>query len=105
MKGGQRVAELLEDVSQVESPPRIEGRHMIMLLSPKSAAGGQKKQKDDSGKKEEADEALANLAKSSSTGFGELAKFRLAASLAQKGDKAEATKYSSSGLLLKVNLH
>ena len=49
-----RVAELLEDVSQVESPPRIEGRHMIMLLSPKSAAGGGAKKKEGAAKKEEA---------------------------------------------------
>ena len=32
-----RVAQELDDISQVESPPRIEGRHMIMLLSPRSA--------------------------------------------------------------------
>ncbi len=44
------------------------------------------------GKKDEAADALATLAKESSTGFGALAKFRLAADLAQKGNMAEATK-------------
>jgi translation initiation factor IF-3 len=34
-----RVAGELDDVAQVESPPRIEGRHMIMLLAPRSGAG------------------------------------------------------------------
>jgi translation initiation factor IF-3 len=33
-----RVAAALEDIGVVESPPRIEGRHMIMLLSPKAGA-------------------------------------------------------------------
>ncbi|NNE44589.1 MAG: translation initiation factor IF-3 [Gemmatimonadetes bacterium] len=58
----KRVAALLEDVSQVESPPRIEGRHMIMLLSPKSAAGGQKKQPK--GDKPKADKPKSDKPKS-----------------------------------------
>lgn len=44
------------------------------------------------GKKEDADEALTKLANENSAGFGALAKFRVAASLAQKGEKAEAIK-------------
>jgi translation initiation factor IF-3 len=37
-----RVAEELVDVAVVESPPKMEGRHMIMLLSPKSVSGKKK---------------------------------------------------------------
>jgi translation initiation factor IF-3 len=39
-----RVAEELSDVGNVETAPRMEGRHMLMLLSPKS--GGAKKRKE-----------------------------------------------------------
>jgi translation initiation factor IF-3 len=38
-----RVAKELDDISMIESPPRIEGRHMIMLLSPRSGQGPPKK--------------------------------------------------------------
>jgi translation initiation factor IF-3 len=34
-----RVAEQLADVANVETPPRMEGRHMLMLLAPKPGAG------------------------------------------------------------------
>jgi len=34
-----RVAELLDDVGTVETPPRMEGRHMLMLLTPRPSAG------------------------------------------------------------------
>ncbi|MEM7427040.1 MAG: tetratricopeptide repeat protein [Pseudomonadota bacterium] len=44
------------------------------------------------GKKEEADDALATLAKENTTGFGALAKFRLAADLGQQGKTADAIK-------------
>jgi len=37
-----RVAQELSDVALVESPPKMEGRHMIMLLSPKSSTGKKK---------------------------------------------------------------
>ena len=37
------VAEQLADISLVESAPRIEGRHMIMLLSPKGSGAAKKK--------------------------------------------------------------
>jgi len=40
-----RLAEELSDVANVETPPRMEGRHMLMLLAPKPSAGGQKKAK------------------------------------------------------------
>jgi translation initiation factor IF-3 len=46
-----RVAAELDDVATVESPPRMEGRFMIMLLSPKASVG----KKPRSGK----DEALS----------------------------------------------
>jgi translation initiation factor IF-3 len=46
-----KVAAALEDVSTIESPPRIEGRHMIMLLSPKGHAG--KKKSDAPGEESE----------------------------------------------------
>ena len=39
-----RVAEELADVANVETPPRMEGRHMLMLLAPKPGAA-QKKSK------------------------------------------------------------
>ncbi|GJM45280.1 MAG: translation initiation factor IF-3 [Gemmatimonadota bacterium] len=38
-----RVAQSLEDIANVETPPRMEGRHMLMLLAPKP--GLLKKQK------------------------------------------------------------
>lgn len=34
-----RLAEELSDVANVETPPRMEGRHMLMLLAPKPGAG------------------------------------------------------------------
>jgi translation initiation factor IF-3 len=34
----ERVAKELEDVANVETPPRMEGRHMLMLLSPKPSS-------------------------------------------------------------------
>jgi translation initiation factor IF-3 len=34
-----RLAEELADVANVETPPRMEGRHMLMLLAPKPSAG------------------------------------------------------------------
>ena len=34
-----RVAKELEDVGTVETVPRMEGRHMLMLMAPKSGAG------------------------------------------------------------------
>jgi translation initiation factor IF-3 len=37
-----KVSTELSDVCVVESPPKIEGRHMIMLLAPKSPAGKKK---------------------------------------------------------------
>jgi translation initiation factor IF-3 len=37
-----KVSEELNDVSVVEAPPRIEGRHMIMLLTPKASSGKKK---------------------------------------------------------------
>jgi translation initiation factor IF-3 len=49
-----RVAAELDDVSMVESPPRMEGRFMLMLLSPKGGGGpAAKKTKD------EKDEAIS----------------------------------------------
>jgi translation initiation factor IF-3 len=33
-----RVAEELDEVGTVETPPRMEGRHMLMLLAPKAGA-------------------------------------------------------------------
>jgi translation initiation factor IF-3 len=37
-----RVAEELSDVGTVETPPRMEGRHMLMLMAPKSGAAKKK---------------------------------------------------------------
>jgi translation initiation factor IF-3 len=37
-----RVAEELADVANVETPPRMEGRHMLMLLSPKPGTAPRK---------------------------------------------------------------
>ncbi len=45
-----RLAKELEDVAMVESPPRMEGRFMLMLLSPKASVG-----KKPRGAKEEGD--------------------------------------------------
>jgi translation initiation factor IF-3 len=49
-----RLAKELEDVAMVESPPRMEGRFMLMLLSPKASVG-----KKPRGLKEDADSAAA----------------------------------------------
>ena len=38
----QKVAAELDDISMVESPPRIEGRHMIMLLAPRAQTAQKK---------------------------------------------------------------
>ena len=37
-----RVADELADVANVETPPRMEGRHMLMLLAPKPSTGAKK---------------------------------------------------------------
>ncbi|MEZ5065135.1 MAG: translation initiation factor IF-3 [bacterium] len=50
-----KVAGLLDDVATVESAPRMEGRHMIMLLSPRPGVG--KKKKDESRPEETAAES------------------------------------------------
>lgn len=41
-----RLATDLQDVAQVESMPRIEGKRMYMMLAPKKAGGGAKKEKE-----------------------------------------------------------
>ncbi len=41
-----RLATDLQDVAQVESMPRIEGKRMYMMLAPKKAGGGSKKEKE-----------------------------------------------------------
>ncbi len=43
----QRVAKELEDVANVETPPRMEGRHMLMLLSPKPSSTRKPKVKEE----------------------------------------------------------
>lgn len=50
-----RLATDLQDIAQVESMPRLEGKRMYMILAPKKTSAGAKKQKDDApsgGKKE-----------------------------------------------------
>jgi translation initiation factor IF-3 len=42
-----RMAATLDDVSMVESPPRMEGRFMLMLLSPKGSAAKKAKGPDE----------------------------------------------------------
>jgi translation initiation factor IF-3 len=43
-----KVAGLLEDVGQIETHPRMEGRHMLMLLAPRPGAAVRKKEKEGS---------------------------------------------------------
>ena len=42
-----RMAATLDDVAMVESPPRMEGRFMLMLLSPKGSAAKKPKGQDE----------------------------------------------------------
>lgn len=39
----RRVTAALKEEALVESPPRMEGRQMVMILAPQKAVGGQKK--------------------------------------------------------------
>jgi translation initiation factor IF-3 len=50
-----RVAQELDDVGQVESPPRMEGRHMIMLMAPRPGAGKKKEKPETEGSPEPAE--------------------------------------------------
>lgn len=43
----ERVAKELEDIGQVESHPRMEGRHMIMLLAPRPGAAAKTAKKEE----------------------------------------------------------
>jgi translation initiation factor IF-3 len=50
----QKVAEQLDDIAQVETLPRMEGRHMLMLMAPRP--GAVKKKKEDSPEEATAEE-------------------------------------------------
>ena len=52
-----RVAESLEDVGNVETPPRMEGRHMLMLLAPKAGAAKKMAEKHEAEEKQEENES------------------------------------------------
>lgn len=54
-----RLAEELADVANVETPPRMEGRHMLMLLAPKPSTGGQKKGKPAAEQPQDSSESAA----------------------------------------------